>query len=298
MVDIKGEQHGDRWSAYWADAVEFCSQMPAASVHLSIYSPPFAQLYIYSDSAADMGNCADDAEFFEQYGFLIREKLRVTKPGRLSAVHCKNLVTYRGRDGVQGIKDFRGDIIRAHQAAGWAYHAETTIWKDPVIEMQRTKAHGLLYKQLRADSTWSRMGMAEYILFFRRSAQEGETIEPVDHDRADFPLDDWQKIASPVWMDIRQTNVLNIQAARSTEDEKHICPLQLDVIERCLRLYSNPGDVVLSPFMGIGSEGVVAVRLGRKFVGVELKDQYWRQACGNLAAVEAEAGDLFDERRA
>lgn len=185
-----------------------------------------------------------------------------------------------------GLRDFRGDIIRAFAKHAWAYHSEVCIWKDPVIEMQRTKAHGLLYKQLRADSSFSRQGMAEYLLVFRRwPRDESETarVEPVTHTTDSFPLDAWQRYASPVWMDIRQTNVLNVQAARSPNDERHICPLQLDVIERAVRLWTNPGDTVFSPFAGIGSEGVVSLREGRKFVGAELKESYWRQATRNLA---------------
>jgi DNA methylase len=192
-----------------------------------------------------------------------------------------------------GLRDFPGEIIKLHVDEGFAYHSRVTIWKDPVIEMQRTKAHGLLYKQLRADSTFSRQGLAEYVLTFRKWADEGEAVEPVIHTRDDFPLDQWQQWASPVWNDIRQTNVLNVRQARTTNDEKHICPLQLDLIERCVILWSNPGETVFSPFAGIGSEGVVCIKLARKFVGTELKNSYWSDACGYLRASEQTSADLF-----
>ena len=293
-VRVLAEDHGDAYSIYQADCVDFAQQMPDNSVDISLYSPPFSGLYIYSDSIADMGNTADDEEFLKQYSFLVREMHRVTRPGRTSVVHCKNLVNYAGRDGMAGLRDFRGDIIRIHQAAGFAYASEVVIWKDPVIEMQRTKAHGLLYKQLRTDSTFSRHGLPEYILLFRKWSKvtPDSLVQPVTHTHEDFNLDQWQKWASPVWMDIRQTNVLNCKIARSEQDEKHICPLQLDVIERCLTLWSNPGDTVFSPFMGVGSEGYQSLKFRRKFIGTELKEGYFKLACDFLRGVEAE-GDLF-----
>ena len=295
-VKVMNESHGKTFSVYNADCVDFAQQMPDNSIDLSIYSPPFANLYIYSDSAADMGNCKDDAEFIEQYKFLIKELHRVTRPGRVSCVHCKNLVNYKGRDGMAGLRDFRGDIIRAHTEAGWAYHSEVVIWKDPVIEMQRTKAHGLLWKQLRSDSTFSRAGMPEYILVFRKWADdenEQTEVKPVTHTKESFPVDQWQRWASPIWMDINQTNVLNKAIARESQDEKHICPLQLDVIERCVVLWSNEGEVVFSPFMGIGSEGFQSVKYGRKFIGTELKESYFKQAVSYLKNAEAESAKLF-----
>lgn len=295
-MDVRclNEAHGQNWSAYNADCVDLMQQMPDAVIDLSVYSPPFANLYIYSDLAADMGNCKDDQEFFDQYAYAVKELFRITKPGRISCVHCKNLVNYKGRDGMAGLRDFRGDIIRLHTDIGWAYHSEVTIWKDPVIEMQRTKAHGLLYKQLRSDSTFSRQGMAEYIVVFRKwSDSEDDLIEPVTHTKQDFELDQWQQWASPVWMDIQQTKVLNRESARDAADEKHICPLQLDVIERCIGLWSNPGEVVFSPFMGIGSEGYQAVNFGRKFVGTELKESYFKQAVAYLKRSEAESAKLL-----
>jgi hypothetical protein len=237
-----------------------------------------------------MGNSYDDSEFFTHYGFLLEQMTRIMKPGRLAAVHCSDLPLTKWKDGVIGIKDFSGDLIRAHEAAGWILHSRVTVWKDPVVEMTRTKALGLLYKQLQKDSTRSRQGMADYVLVFRAP---GENAEPVGHDAKNFPVDQWQKWASPVWMDIRQTNTLNVQRARNANDTKHICPLQLDLVERAILLWSNPGDVVLSPFMGIGSEGVSAVKLRRKFLGVELKDEYFAVSRKNLAGAEANAVDLF-----
>jgi hypothetical protein len=229
-----------------------------------------------------MGNCADDSEFIQNYFFMIKELYRMLKPGRVVSVHCKNLVDYKGRDGRAGIRDFRGELIRIHEAAGFKYHSEVTIWKDAVVEMQRTKAHGLLWKQLRADSSYSRNALPDYLVTFRKWAEEGQDIDPVEHRAEDYPVALWQKIASPVWMDIQQTKVLNGEIARDDKDEKHICPLQLEVIERGVVLWSNPGDVVFSPFAGIGSEGHESLRLGRKFIGVELKDAYCKHAVNNL----------------
>lgn len=286
---------GDSYTALHGDCVDVVRQLPSASVGFSIYSPPFAGLYIYNDSEADMGNCASDAEFLAHYQFLTRELHRVLKPGRLIAVHCKDLVYYRTQRGTAGLRDFPGDLIRAHTDAGFDFHSRVTIWRCPVREMTKTKAHGLLYKQLRADSTFSRQGLPEYLVVFRKWAGDGEEVEPVTHTHDDFPLDQWQQWASPVWTDTRETDVLNTQAAKAPGDEKHICPLPLDIIERATVLWSNRNDVVLSPFMGIGSEGVVALQLGRKFVGVELKESYWRQACRYLNKIDAQASLSFVE---
>lgn len=298
-MNVLNQRVNDHYAFYHGDCVEVTQALPDASVDFSIHSPPFSGLYIYSDSERDCGNNADDVEFFQHYDFLIPELYRVTAPGRLCAVHCKQLVNYKGRDGTAGLRDFRGEIIRHFIAAGWAYHSEVCIWKDPVIEMQRTKAHGLLYKQLRADSSFSRQGMAEYLLLFRRwPANEAEEVlvQPVTHTTDDFPLEMWQRYASPVWMDIRQTRVLNVQAARESQDEKHICPLQLDVIERSLELWTNPGDAVFDPFAGIGSTGVVSIEMGRQFVGSELKDAYYHQAIGFMetAITQKMQPRLFD----
>lgn len=292
MADLRclNELHGDRFAAYHGDCCDVVRQLPDNSVGFSVYSPPFSNLFTYSDSAADMGNSANDEEFLRHYGYLLGEMTRVTMPGRLSAVHCSDLPLQKWKDGMIGIKDLSGDIIRAHQAAGWILHSRVTIWKDPVVEMTRTKALGLLYKQLQKDSTRSRTGMPDYLLVFRAP---GDNAEPVGQDGRKFPVDLWQKWASPVWMDIRQTNTLNVSQAREDKDERHLCPLQLDLIQRALVLWSNPGDVVLSPFMGIGSEGFVSVKQKRKFVGVELKEAYWKVACRNLLGAQAEGEDLF-----
>lgn len=294
MAEIRclGAHEGSNFVAYHGDCVDVVRQIPDNSVGLSVYSPPFSGLYIYNDSEADMGNCADDGEFLEHYDFLVRELYRVTIPGRLVAVHCKDLVYYKTQRGTAGLRDFPGDLIRAHTAAGFDFHSRITIWRCPVREMTKTKAHGLLYKQLRADSSFSRQGLPEYFVVFRKWAREGDEPQPITHTPETFPLPQWQSYASPVWMDTRETDVLNAQAAKAPGDEKHICPMPLDITERVVTLWSNPGDVVLSPFMGIGSEGYVALRKGRKFIGVELKESYWRQACRYLDAEDRQA-DLF-----
>ena len=288
-MDCLNEKHGDGWVAYHGDCVSVASQLPDECIDFSVYSPPFGSLFVYSDSAADMGNSSSDGEFAEHYAYLVREKFRLTKPGRLTAVHCSDLPMTKWKDGAVGVKDFSGDIIRVHQDAGWIYHSRRTIWKCPVVEMTRTKHVGLLYKQLRSDSAKSRGGMPDYLLTF---VKPGENASPITHEAEQFPVEQWQEWASPVWMDINQTNVLNVKAARSEKDEKHLCPLQLDLIERALVLWSNPGDTVLSPFMGIGSEGYQALRVGRKFIGVELKEAYWRQACENLKGAAGQS-DMF-----
>ena len=283
---------GNVFTALHGDCVDVMRQLPDASIDFSIYSPPFGALFVYSESAADMGNSATDGEFAEHYGYAIAEKFRITRPGRLTAVHCSDLPLTKWRDGQVGIKDFSGQIIAMHERAGWVLHSRRTIWKCPVVEMTRTKHVGLLYKQLQADSAKSRGGMPDYLLTF---VKPGENANPIRHTPADFPLDQWQEWASPVWMTVNQTNVLNVAAAREAGDERHLCPLQLDVIERGLILWSNPGDVVLSPFMGIGSEGVMSLRHKRKFIGVELKEAYWRQASRHLEAASRNIPTLFDE---
>jgi DNA modification methylase len=275
---------------YHGDCVAISQQLPDNCIDLSIYSPPFASLYTYSDSVADMGNCKDDDEFFEQYQYLIKENIRITKPGRISCVHCMDLPSSKAMHGYIGRRDFSGEIIRAHNKEGWIFHCRITIWKDPVVEMQRTKALGLLHKQLKKDSTRSRMGNPDYLLIF---VKPGDNDNPVQHTNESFPVDQWQKWASPVWMDINQTNVLNGRHARDEKDERHICPLQLDVIYRCLVMWSNIGDVVFSPFAGIGSEGYESVKHGRRFIGTELKQSYWKQACDNLTYAEASNEQLF-----
>ena len=288
QVRCLNEAHGERFTVYNGDCVDIVSQLPDASIDFSVYSPPFGSLFVYSESAADMGNSTDD-EFAKHYAWLVREKFRVTKPGRLTAVHCSDLPMTKWKDGAVGIKDFSGDIIRIHQDAGWIMHSRRTIWKCPVVEMTRTKHVGLLYKQLMKDSAKSRGGMPDYLITF---VKPGENAEPINHTPGEFPLEQWQEWASPVWMSIDQSNVLNVKMARDGNDERHLCPLQLDVIERALIMWSNKNDVVLSPFTGVGSEGVTSLKLGRRFVGCELKESSWRQAVRYLEAQDRQ-DDLF-----
>jgi DNA modification methylase len=291
---------GDGWELVTGDCVEALAAVADASVDYAIFSPPFSNLYIYSDAQQDMGNSASDAEFFEHFRFLIEQLYRVTVPGRLCSVHCKDLPRFQNHHGAAGLYDFAGRTISVFEGAGWQFHSRVTIWKDPVIEMQRTNNHGLLYKQLRKDSCASRQGMADYLITFRKwdgLTKLADFPKPVTHTREDFPLAQWQKWASPVWDDIQQTRVLQYQQARDDEDQRHICPLQLDVIERSIQLWSNPGDLVLSPFAGIGSEGFEAVRLGRRFLGIELKESYATVAARNLrtaASMKAQGG-LFSD---
>ncbi|MDP3720797.1 MAG: DNA methyltransferase [Acidobacteriota bacterium] len=289
-INCLGDVHGDRFAAYHGDCVDVVSQLPDASVGFSVFSPPFAGLYLYNDSVADMGNAKDDAEFLAHYQFLARELYRVTQPGRLCAVHCKDLVYYRNQGGTAGLRDLPGMLIQAHKDAGFDFHSRVTIWRCPVREMTKTKAHGLLYKQLRADSTFSRQGLPEYLVVFRKWAAEGEPVTPVTHTPESFPLDQWQEWASPVWMSTRETDTLEAEGSRAPNDEKHICPMPLDLTTRAVVLWSNEGDTVLSPFMGIGSEGVVALRQRRRFIGSELKASYFRQAVEYLEAEDRQGG--------
>lgn len=305
---------GEGWDLYNGDCVDVLDRyVPDNSIDYSIFSPPFSNLYIYSDSVADMGNCADHEEFFRQMGFLIRQLFRATVNGRLCSVHCKDLPAYMGRDGAAGLIDFPGACIRAFELAGWQFHSRVTIWKDPVTEMQRTKNHGLLHKQLCKDSSASRQGMADYLITFRKWDGEefpspvvgpskevrfddyiGQEAPSRDRTERDYSIQVWQRYASPVWFDISQTRVLQgSRSATSEEDERHICPLQLDVIERSIHLWSNAGDTVFSPFAGIGSEGYCALRMGRKFIGAELKESYWEQARKNLAVAKHRVASLF-----
>ena len=279
------EISGGRWTLKLGDCVDEVGKIPTESIHYTIYSPPFASLYTYSNSDRDMGNCKDTDQFYEHYKFLVKELFRVTMPGRLTSFHCMDLPTSKIRDGIIGLRDFRGELIRIHQDAGWVYHSGVTIWKDPVTAMQRTKAIGLLYKQLKKDSHLSRQGIPDYLITMRKP---GENPEPISHTPEDFPVDLWQRYASPVWMDINPNETLQYRSARENEDERHICPLQLEVIRRALKLWSNPGDSVLSPFAGIGSEGYEALRAGRKFIGIELKESYWNCAVKNLKMAESE----------
>ena len=283
-----GDAHGSNYSAYHGDCVDVMAQLPTGCVDFSVYSPPFSGIYLYSESVADMANCASDSEFIEHYNWVSRELYRVTAPGRLAAVHCKDLVFYATQRGTAGLRDFPGMLIRSHEAAGWNFHSRVTIWRCPVREMTKTKAQGLLYKQLRKDSSFSRQGLAEYLLLFRKWAAEGDEVKPIVHSYDDFPLEQWQQWASPVWPDTRETDVLEARQARDERDEKHICPMPLDLIGRAITLWSNPGDTVLSPFMGIGSEGYESLLLRRRFIGIELKESYFREAVKTLVSVDSQ----------
>lgn len=281
---------GENFALYNGDCVDVLRGIPAQSVHYSIFSPPFASLYTYSNSPRDMGNCRTNEEFFEHFAFLVTELKRVMRPGRNVSFHCMLFPASKERDGFIGLKDFRGDLIRAFQAQGFIFHAETVIWKDPVTQMQRTKALGLLHKSVRENSAMCRMGIPDYLVTMRAP---GEQLDRVTHTRDDYPVDQWQKVASPVWMDINPSDTLQYQSAREHDDERHICPLQLEVIRRGVDLWTNTGDVVLSPFAGIGSEGHVSLQMGRKFIGIELKESYYQQAARNLQAALRINGDLF-----
>lgn len=324
------EYQGDWYALHNSDCIEGMHAMPENSIDCAVFSPPFGDLFVYSDSERDLGNAGTGAAFINQYKFFAEALTRVMKPGRIACVHCTDLPMRKGRDGAIGLQDFSGDLIKAHTDAGMIYHGRVTVWKDPVTEMHRTKALGLLYKQIRKDSAMNRVGMPDYILFFRKPGDNPDRIEhcapgdtasavkiakawlsemhrlglasqtPTDEQiaelipHAEFDVYEWQKLASPVWMNIQQGNVLNgWRSAKAQHDEKHVCPLQLDVIENCLRLYSKPGDVVMDPFNGIGSTGHVAIKMRRRYIGFELKPEYAEQAGANLAASEASVGDLF-----
>ena len=281
---------GENFALYHGDCVEVIKGLPAASVHYSIFSPPFASLYTYSNSPRDMGNCRSNEEFFEHFGYLVDELARVMQPGRNVSFHCMLFPASKERDGFIGLKDFRGDLIRAFQAKGFIFHSETVIWKDPVTQMQRTKALGLLHKSVRENASMCRQGIPDYLITMRTP---GDVVERVKHTAEDYPVSKWQQVASPVWMDIDPSETLQYASAREHDDERHICPLQLEVIRRGIDLWTNPGDIVLSPFAGIGSEGYVTLQMGRRFVGVELKQSYYQQAARNLAMAMRGTADLF-----
>ncbi len=296
---ITEHQSGDNWDMYMGDCVESIKQLDSDSIHYSIFSPPFASLYTYSNSDRDMGNSRTEQEFFDHFAFLATELHRVMMPGRLISFHCMNLPSSKERDGFIGVKDFRGDMLRIFQAAGFVFHSEVCIWKDPVTAMQRTKAIGLLHKQVRKDSALSRQGIPDYLVTVRKLGDNpepcdgpftefaGENPPPKSGDKIKDSINIWQRYASPVWMDINPSDTLQYRSARANEDERHICPLQLEVIRRGLQLWSNPGDVVLSPFAGIGSEGYVSLQMQRRFVGFELKPSYFNCAAKNLSMVES-----------
>lgn len=284
--------NGDGYTLHNADCIELAREIESDSVGFTIYSPPFASLFTYSNSDRDMGNSKSAGEFYQHFSYLVDELYRITMPGRLMAVHCMQLTTSKANDGFIGIRDFRGDLIRMFQDKGWIYHSEVCIWKDPVVAMQRTKALGLLHKTIKKDSSMSRQGLADYLIVMRKP---GQNTVPISHTAEEFPVDMWQRYASPVWFDINQTRTLNYREARDDDDVKHICPLQLDVIERALDLWSAPNDLVFSPFLGVGSEGYCSVKMGRRFIGSELKPSYFDQAVKNLADAKRETMDLFSQ---
>lgn len=281
---------GDGFALYHGDAIEVVKGIPDSSIHYSVFSPPFASLYTYSNSEHDIGNVRTHGEFFDHFRFMVGDLLRVTMPGRLLSFHVMDLPTSKCRDGFIGLTDFRGELIRLFVETGWILHSQVVIWKDPVTAMQRTKALGLLHKQLKKDSCMSRQGIPDYLVTMRKP---GDNPERVSHTNETFPVEMWQRYASPVWFDINPSDTLQFRSARENEDERHICPLQLGVIRRAIELWTNPGDRVLSPFAGIGSEGFVALEMGRRFVGVELKASYYRQAARNLAGAKRQR-TLFD----
>lgn len=308
---ILNQEITDQYAAYHGDCVEVVRQLADEkpnSVDYIIFSPPFSSLYTYSSSERDMGNSRDMSEFAQHYQFLSKELYRILKPGRLMSVHCMNLPLTKTTHGVIGIQDFRGDLIRMHTADQFIYHSEVCIWKDPVTAMQRTKALGLLHKQVLKDKAMSRQGIPDYLVTFRKPGKNEDPVSgpftyfvgedgPVENEQTTYSIDVWQRYASPVWMDVNPSRTLQTSSAKEHPDEKHICPLQLDVIDRALHLWTNPGDTVLTPFGGIGSEGFEAVKMGRKAVLVELKESYYKQLTKNMrrAAQEASAQQMFDE---
>ena len=300
----------DKWAMYNGDCVDVLKSLPDSCIDYAIFSPPFASLYVYSASPRDMGNVRNDVEFFEHFAHLITELRRVVKPGRNISFHCMLIPTSKERDGYIGLKDFRGDLIRAFQSAGFIYASEVCIWKDPVTAMQRTKALGLLHKTVRGNAAMSRQGIPDYLVTMRAPGECSERVrhyrdeaecrevcadEGLDFNREQsriYPVTRWQQIASPVWSDINPSDTLQYRSAREHDDERHICPLQLEVIRRGVELWTNPGDTVLTPFAGIGSELYVSVEMNRKAIGVELKESYYAQAVKNLQSI-SQQHDMF-----
>lgn len=276
---VLNQKISEKYALYQGDSVEVVKNIEDETIHYSIFSPPFSSLYTYSNSERDMGNSKDDEMFIKHFRFLVTEMLRITMPGRLLSFHCMNLPTSKQNHGYIGLRDFRGELIRLFVDCGWIYHSEVVIWKDPVIAMQRTKALGLLHKQLKKDAAMCRQGIPDYLVTMRKP---GENPERVTNTNETFPVSIWQQYASPVWMDINPSNTLQRTSAREQEDERHICPLQLEVIERAIELWTNKNDIVFSPFAGIGSEGYVALKNQRRFIGIELKESYYIQAEKNL----------------
>ena len=294
-MNVINQEINNNFSLYNGDCVEVLKGIPDNSIHYSIFSPPFASLYTYSNSDRDMGNCKSDKEFQEHFKYLVDELYRVMMPGRLLSFHCMQIPLMKERDGVIGLKDFRGQLIKMFQDVGFIYHSEVTVWKNPVVEMTRTHSIGLLHKQLKKDSSMSRQGIPDYVVTMRKP---GDNPEKVTHTNEGFPVNSWQQYASPVWMDIKQNDTLNGRIAREKEDERHICPLQLEIIKRCIELWTNPGDIVLDPFAGIGSSLYVALRMNRRGLGVELKESYYKQAVSNCesALTEPKIKDLDGEK--
>jgi DNA modification methylase len=302
---ITDDAKGEMWQLMLGDSCERLAELADNSIDLSICSPPFASLFVYSPSLRDLGNCSTRVEFLEHYSFIIREQLRVTKPGRIACVHVQQLTTRKNTEGFIGLTDFRGEVIRAFQDGGWNFHGEVTIWKNPQAQATRTKAHSLMFVSKNRDSAGIRPALADYLLIFRKP---GDNAVPISHEVAagEVTNEDWIEWASPIWYDqrdggnlggdhlspvwttIQEGKTLNVRVARESDDERHLCPLQLDFIERCVRLYSNPGETILTPFAGIGSEVWVARKLGRRGIGVELKASYWRTAVDNLRRLDAD----------
>lgn len=289
-VNVIDQAIANRYALYHGDSVEITKDIPDNSIHYTIFSPPFSQLYVYSNSDRDMGNCKGDDEFYNHFKYLAKELYRITMPGRLLSFHCMDLPLMKSRDGVIGLKDFPALMLKIFQDCGFIYHSKVTIWKNPVTEMQRTKALGLLHKQIKKDSSMSRQGLPDYVITVRKP---GENPERVEHTNESFPVGVWQNYASPVWMDIRQSDTLQRKSARADQDEKHICPLQLEVIQRCIELWTNPNDIVFDPFGGIGSTPYVAVKMGRRGIASELKDSYFEQMKKNVELVATEEPSLF-----
>lgn len=279
---VTDDARGENWHLMLGDSCERLAEIPDESVALSVYSPPFDSLYTYSPSLRDLGNSASRAEFLEHYGFIIRENLRVTRPGRNACVHVQQLTLTKSTHGYMGTTDFRGDVIRAYQQNGWIYYGEATVNKDPQAQAIRTKSHALMFVTKERDAAMLRPALADYLLIFKKP---GGNAVPI---KGDVTNDEWIEWAQPVWWNIRETNTLNARVARDDDDERHICPLQLDFIERCVRLWSNRGETVLSPFAGIGSEVYVAVKHGRRGIGIELKPSYWATSVDNLRQLDAE----------
>jgi len=283
-IGVIDQAVSDRYALYNGDSVEILKGIPNNSVHYSIFSPPFASLYTYSNSERDLGNCRTTDEFYSQFKYIVDDLYRVLMPGRLVSFHCMDLPLSKERDGIIGLRDFRGELIKLFESSGFVLHSQVCIWKDPVIAMQRTKAIGLLHKQLKKDSCMSRQGIPDYLVTMRKP---GDNDEPVSHTNESFPVEIWQRYASPIWTDINPSDTLQATSARDEKDERHICPLQLTVIRRALNLWTNPGDTVLTPFMGIGSEAYVALENGRRAIGIELKQSYFQQAVKNCEGVVA-----------